>query len=174
MKKHKTIFSHHYLSPLGAMTMTSDGESLTGLWFDDCPPPFPKDADVKEKADLPAFRITSYWLDSYFAGRIPALNPPLTICDSEFRKMVWEQLLAIPYGQTTTYSDIARRIARRKGVERVSAQAVGAAVGHNPVLLIVPCHRVIGADGSMTGYSAGIDRKRRLLKMEKETNGKKK
>ena len=173
MKKRITYYTHHYDSPLGAMTMQSDGTNLTGLWFDDVM----MNETTAEKDDatmegsgqlLPVFRMTIYWLDTYFAGRVPELIPPLAWNDSAFRKMVWEQLLVIPYGQTVTYSDIARRIARRQGVEKISAQAVGGAVGHNPILLIVPCHRVIGVDKSLTGYVAGLERKRWLLNMESE------
>ena len=165
-------YLYHYDSPLGPMTMQSDGTNLTALWFDDMAAegkaPVVDEFNVPiEGKMLPVFRMTIYWLDTYFAGRVPELIPPMVLNDSSFRKMVWEQLLTIPYGKTITYSEIARRIAHRVGVSRMSAQAVGGAVGHNPILLIVPCHRVIGSDKSLTGYAAGLQRKRWLLDMEK-------
>ena len=102
----------------------------------------------------------------YFSGEVPEFTPPLALHGTPFRKAVWDILLTIPYGQTMTYGGIAALLAARHGMQRMSAQAVGGAVGHNPVAIIVPCHRVIDAGGSLTGYAAGLDRKRRLLQLE--------
>ena len=159
-------FTMHYESPLGGMTMASDGEVLTGLWFDGrkysaAPPP----AGHPER-DLTAFDETVRWLDFYFSGKAPDFIPAMEMRTTAFRKMVWEILLTIPYGRTTTYGQIAERIAKQTSVRRMSAQAVGGAVGHNAFALIVPCHRVVGADGSLTGYAGGIDKKLKLLRME--------
>lgn len=164
--KEKTIFIHHYRSPLGTMTSASDGMNLTGLWFDGqkyFPAEFPENGS---KSTLPVFEQTDCWLDNYFEGRNPDFTPPLSPEGSEFRRAVWKILLTIPYGKTMTYGEIAERIAAVQGKEKMSAQAVGGAVGHNPIALIIPCHRVVGADGSLTGYAGGLERKAALLKME--------
>lgn len=159
-------YTHHYLSPLGGMTMASDGKALTGLWFDGQKHFAAALAAEHAERNLPVFDETSRWLDIYFSGKDPGFTPALHMRATAFRKAVWEILLAIPYGQTMTYGQIAERIANQSGVRRISAQAVGGAAGHNAILLMIPCHRVIGADGSLTGYAAGIDRKRKLLRME--------
>lgn len=149
------------------MIMESDGETLTGLRFEDAeeesrePVTGPADETTRE-----VFVQTSLWLDIYFRGQDPDFLPPMSINATDFRRRVWEILLSIPYGRTMTYGQIARKIASERGIDRMSAQAVGNAVGHNPVALIIPCHRVIGSDGSLTGYAGGIDRKRSLLEME--------
>lgn len=153
-----------YDSPLGEMTMSSNGTSLTGLWFErqrHAPAPDPETKDLTHSAEIPIFQQTREWLDIYFSGREPGFTPPLLLRTTPFRKAVWEELLTIPFGQTSTYGDIARRIGC------TSARAVGGAVGHNPIALIIPCHRIIGADGTLTGYAAGIDRKAWLLRLEK-------
>ncbi len=158
---------HHYQSPLGAVTLASDGNALTGLWFDGqkhFAETLP--ADHSEQM-LPVFAEAERWLDRYFSGGIPDFTPPLFLRGTPFRRLVWEQLLLIPYGTTVTYGQLAERLSVQTG-RRVSARAVGGAVGHNPISLIVPCHRVIGADGSLTGYAGGTDRKSELLRMEKE------
>ena len=157
----------HYDSPLGGMTMAGDGQALTGLWFDRqryFGLSFNRQQNVVTPpiVNLPVFEAACRWLDVYFAGGVPAFTPPLALHGTPFREDVWEILLTIPYGQTLSYGEIAARLA----APRMSAQAVGGAVGHNPVAIIVPCHRVIGADGSLTGYAAGLDRKRRLLQLE--------
>ena len=152
-------------TPLGGVTLASDGESLTGLWFDGqkyfgaglCAEPIEK--------DLPIFDEAREWLNVYFGGKQPDFTPPLLLRGSAFRCAVWERLLQIPYGKTATYGEIARSLSEKFG-RRVSARAVGNAVGHNPVSLIVPCHRVVGASGSLTGYAGGVERKRRLLELE--------
>ena len=122
----------------------------------------------KEKS-LPVFTEACRWLDIYFSGKEPLFTPPLTLRASPFRQAVWEIILTIPYGKTMTYGEIAKRIAMQKGILQMSAQAVGNAVGHNPISLIIPCHRVVGSDGSLTGYAGGIDRKVKLLKLEGKT-----
>ena len=155
-------YIQHYDSPLGGITLASGGEKLSGLWFDG-QKHFAEtlSAEHSEK-ELPVLAETKCWLDLYFSGRIPDFTPPLELRGTAFRRAVWEILLSIPYGRTVTYGEIAGRIAGRHG----AAQAVGGAVSHNPVSLIIPCHRVIGADGSMTGYAGGTDRKTCLLRIE--------
>ena len=159
-------YTHHYFSPLGGITLASDGEAIVGLWFDgqkyyaDT-----LDNEHMEKA-LPVFKETDRWLDTYFCGKQPDFMPKLSMRGTAFRKAVWNILLTIPYGQTMTYGQIAEIVAKQMGFDRMSAQAVGGAVGHNPVSLIIPCHRVVGSNGSLTGYAGGIDKKIRLLQLE--------
>lgn len=160
-------YTRSYRSPLGTITLAADGEALTGLWFEG-QKYFPATLDARhEETMLPIFEQTRRWLDDYFRGKNPGPTPPLHLQGSPFRLAVWEILQRIPFGETVTYGEIAREIARRQGTRTVSAQAVGGAVGHNPVSIIVPCHRVVGSDGSLTGYAGGIDRKIRLLTLEK-------
>ena len=148
--------------------MASDGTALTGLWFDG-QKHFAETLDPEhEERPLPVFDETDRWLDLYFSGQAPEFTPALSVQGSAFRKAVWEILLAIPYGQTVTYGEIADRLRKEKGLPAVSARAVGGAVGHNPVSLIIPCHRVVGAGGCLTGYAGGVERKARLLGMEEE------
>ena len=155
-----------YLSPLGAITLASDGKALTGLWFDG-QKYFGSTLPVETKqGDCPVFAQAKRWLDSYFAGEKPDFTPPLHWAATPFRRAVWEILLTVPYGCTTTYGQIAAQLADRMGKPQ-SAQAVGGAVGHTPISLLVPCHRVVGADGSLTGYAGGIDRKVKLLVLER-------
>ena len=161
------VFINRYHSPLGIITLAGNGESLTGLWFDG-QKHFPhKLISESTEAELPIFTQAIKWLDTYFDSEVPDFTPPISLQTTPFRKAVYEILLKIPYGQTMTYSEIANIIADQKGIERMSAQAVGGAVGHNPISIIIPCHRVIGADGSLTGYAGGLDRKIKLLKPEK-------
>ena len=156
-----------YHSPLGMLTMASDGEYLTGLWIEGQKYyAAALKGECKEK-NLAIFEQTKRWLDIYFHGDIPDFTPPLLLEGSPFRQKVWEILREIPYGQVMTYGEIAGRIAAQMGVEKMSAQAVGGAVGHNPVSIIVPCHRVVGSGGSLTGYAGGIDKKVALLTIEK-------
>ena len=160
-------FTAHYDSPLGSITLASDGTSLFGLWFEG--QKFFADTlnrKHEERCDLPIFHETCRWLDIYFSGNQPAFSPPLLMRATEFQKSVWKVLLTIPYGHTMTYGDIARIIATQYGRKSMSAQAVGNAVGHNRISLIIPCHRVIGSNGSLTGYAGGIERKAWLLQME--------
>ena len=160
-------YIYHYNSPLGSITLASDGKSLTGLWLDG-QKYFPyKLISESIETELPIFTQTCNWLDIYFSGRIPDFTPPIFLQTTPFRKAVYDILLTIPYGHTMTYGEIANIIANQKGVERMSAQAIGGAVGHNPISIIIPCHRVVGADGSLTGYAGGLDRKIELLKLEK-------
>ena len=149
------------------ITLASDGDALTGLWFDGQKYFAGNIDDEIEEKDLPVFAQARQWLDIYFSGHDPGFIPALKLDSTPFRRVVWEILLTIPFGKTMTYGEIADCIAEMKGVRRMSAQAVGHAVGHNPISLIIPCHRVIGADGSMTGYAGGIDRKIKLLEMER-------
>lgn len=160
-----------YSSPLGDITMASDGTCLIGLWFDgqkyyaDT-----LDYENEERDDLPIFEETRRWLDLYFAGKVPDFTPALLLRGNDFRRHTWEILMTIPYGHTMTYGEIARIIARERGLNNMSAQAVGGAVSHNPISLIIPCHRVVGANGSLTGNAGGIDRKKWLLEMEGKVN----
>ena len=162
-----TDYIWHCDSPLGAMTMASDGTHLIGLWFDGqkfFARSLRKDASEKPQ---PIFAETEHWLDLYFSGDIPDFTPSLLLRGTPFQKEVWDILLTIPYGKTMTYGEIAARIAGRKNLTRMSAQAVGGAVGHNPISLIVPCHRVVGANGKLTGYAGGVEKKEWLLRLEK-------
>ncbi len=159
-------YTHHYDSPLGGITMAGDGECLVGLWFDG-QRYFAQGLDpVYQEKRLPVFDRTERWLDIYFSGKEPEFRPPLRMRTTGFRKAVWEILLEIPYGKALTYGEIAHRIAARAGLTHMSAQAVGGAVGHNAISLIIPCHRVVGTHGGLTGYAGGLERKRRLLEME--------
>ncbi|MCR5166137.1 MAG: methylated-DNA--[protein]-cysteine S-methyltransferase [Oscillospiraceae bacterium] len=161
------MYVYHYSSPLGSITLTSDGESLTGLWFDG-QKHFPHNLiSESTEAELPIFTQTCKWLDTYFTGKQPDFTPPINLQTTPFRKAVYDILFTIPYGQTVTYGEIAHILAERKGIERMSAQAVGGAVGHNPIGIIIPCHRVVGSDGSLTGYAGGLERKKWLLRHEK-------
>ncbi len=160
----------HYGSPLGGITLGSDGKALTGLWFDGqehYAVALPPRAECRK---LPVFDETCRWLDIYFSGHAPDFTPELAMHGTPFRKAVWDILLTIPFGKTMSYGEIAGILARQSGISRMSAQAVGGAVGHNPVSIIVPCHRVIGADGSLTGYAGGLERKARLLEIEHNVN----
>ena len=157
----------HYESPLGAMTMAGDGDRLTGLWFDG--QKYDRstiDDEATLEPDLPVFTQTAQWLDIYFGGADPGFTPPISIEGSDFRKMVTSIMLSIPFGATSTYARIAAEVAQRTGRTQMSAQAVGGAVGHNPISLIVPCHRVLASDGNLRGYAGGVDRKEWLLEME--------
>lgn len=159
-------YIHHYKSPLGGITMASDGEALIGLWFDGQKYFMDYLEGKQQERMLPVFGQADKWLDIYFSGKIPDFTPPITMRTTEFRKVVWEILLSIPYGETMTYGEIADRIAKKENLQAMSAQAVGGAVGHNSISLIIPCHRVIGANGSLTGYAGGIEKKVKLLELE--------
>lgn len=159
-------YTHHYDSPLGGITLASDGEALIGLWFDDQKYYTDTLSEKNEPKELPIFELVDKWLDIYFSGKEPDFTPPLSMKTTPFRKAVWEIMLTIPYGQTMTYGEIAEIIAKQKGIEKMSAQAVGGAVGHNSISLIIPCHRVVGTNGSLTGYAGGLDKKIWLLEME--------
>ena len=163
-------FFYHYSSPLGGMTMAGCGDALTGLWFDDQRFFGEGMSGISGEGHLPVFDETALWLDEYFSGRIPPPAPKTLLRGTPYRRAVWEVLTGIPYGQTITYSMAAEKAARRLGTAP-SPRAAGAAAGHNPILLIVPCHRLIGTGGRVTGYAAGIGRKIRLLEMEKSVSG---
>ena len=156
----------YYQSPLGGITLGSNGEALTGLWFDGQKYFGDTLSEKYEEKDFPVFQETKRWLDIYFSGQDPDFTPPLSMDTTPFRKRVWEIMLTIPFGQTMTYGEIAAQIAAEKGIATMSAQAVGGAVGHNSISLIIPCHRVVGAGGSLTGYAGGIDKKVQLLTLE--------
>lgn len=160
------FYTNKYNSPIGDITLASNGQELTGLWFDGQKYFADTLPDEYEEKDLPIFEQTKKWLDIYFSGKAPDFTPPLNLDGiSPFRKRVWEIMLAIPFGQTSTYGKIAKQIAIETG-KKVSGQAVGGAVGHNSISLIIPCHRVVGTNGSFTGYAGGIDKKIELLKLE--------
>ena len=155
-----------YQSSVGDVLLAADETGLTGVWFEG-EKFYALSLDPEhEERETPIFAITRRWLDIYFSGHEPDFMPPVHMIGSEFRRCVWELLLQIPYGTTVTYGDLARQVARRRGLRRMSAQAVGGAVGHNEISIIVPCHRVVGTNGSLTGYAGGVDKKRRLLELE--------
>lgn len=159
-------YTFSYNSPLGTITLASDGNALIGLWFDG-QKYFAETLSAEHREmRLPIFAQTVEWLDQYFSGKVPVFTPALNLQTTPFRKDVWEFLLTIPYGQTISYGELAERLAAQRGMTAGSARAVGGAVGHNPISLIIPCHRVVGADGRLTGYAGGIDRKRKLLELE--------
>lgn len=159
------LYTSHYASPLGGMTLVSDGTALVGLYFDGQKYAAEGLDATHTQKNLPVFEEARRWLDVYFSGRKPDFTPPTAPAGTAFQQSVWEILRTIPYGETTTYGAIARRIEQNTGC-RMSAQAVGGAVGRNPISILIPCHRVIGADGSLTGYAGGIDKKERLLRWE--------
>ena len=155
-----------YASPLGTIFLAADNGALAGLWLEG-QKYFAATLDeaAVERDDLPVFRQAAAWLDAYFAKQpLPDL-PPLAPKGSDFRQAVWKLLLEIPYGQVTTYGALAQ-ILRNRGIS-AAAQAVGGAVGHNDISLIIPCHRVVGANGSLTGYAGGVDKKIKLLELER-------
>lgn len=165
-RRNEVQYISRYRSPLGEMLLAADEIGLTGLWFAG-QKHFARRLDREhEERGLPLFDAAKRWLDVYFSGREPDVAVPLHFTGTAFENEVWELLCAIPYGQTTTYGAIARQLAARRGLPRMSAQAVGGAVGRNEISIIVPCHRVVGADGSLTGYAGGIGKKARLLALE--------
>lgn len=164
----KMFYRTDYNSPIGVITLGADENNIVGLWmkgqkyFGDT-----VKGEMSPKDDLAVFQKAKNWLDRYFQGQKPAISElPLAPIGGEFRQTVWKILCEIPYGQVITYGDIAKKIAQRKGLVRMSAQAVGGAVGHNPISLIIPCHRVVGTNGNLTGYSGGLDMKIKLLEFE--------
>lgn len=162
------VYKWKYKTPNGFsdMIMNSDGEYLTGLCFEKSMDEQKHILNCEEK-NLPIFQETCKWLDIYFSGIEPDFIPKFKIeALTPFRKEVQEIMLKIPYGQTITYNDIAKEIASKKGIKRMSAQAVGGAVGWNPICIIIPCHRVVGSNGSLTGYGGGIKNKVALLTLE--------
>lgn len=160
------VYTSEYLSPLGRITLACDGEFIIGLWFNQQRHFGNILPEQTEQREHPLFAEAGRWLDIYFSGRGPDFLPPLRYDSTPFRKAVCDIMLTIPYGKTMTYGEIAAQIARQKGVPNMSAQAVGGAVGHNPISLMIPCHRVVGTNGSLTGYGGGIERKIKLLQGE--------
>lgn len=161
-------YSTTYSSPLGLITLACDGDKLIGLWLEgqkyycDTLPP-----EIAENSSLPIFINAKKWLDRYFAGEKPAISElPLAPIGGEFRQGVWSILCEIPYGKVISYGDIAKKMAASMHKKSMSSQAVGGAVGHNPISIIIPCHRVVGSNGSLTGYAGGIDMKVKLLELE--------
>ena len=158
-------YTAHYASPLGRLMLASDGDHMVGLWIEK-QKYFAASlhGDIVEKPDLPVLTATKKWLDAYFAGENPSpATVPLSPEGSEFRKAVWKILCAIPYGQCITYGAIAKTLAERVQKKNMSSRAVGGAVGHNPISIIIPCHRVVGARHNLTGYAGGIAKKQQLL-----------
>ena len=160
-------YTQHYDSLLGGILLAADDVGLTGLWFDGQKYFARGLSNERIAQETPILTEAKRWLDIYFTGKEPDFTPPLHPIGSAFRRSVWEILLQIPYGQTATYGEIARQLAKKQGLERMSAQAVGGAVGHNEISIIIPCHRVVGADGSLTGYAGGIGKKEKLLELER-------
>lgn len=162
------IHISYYKSPVGKLLLAEENNQLIGLWMEN-QKYYASILNQKQFTNEEnAFLIkTKKWLDQYFAGARPNIkNLKIHLIGSEFQKQVWETLINIPYGKSITYNDIAKEIAQKRGIKKMSARAVGKAVGHNPISIIVPCHRVIGSNGNLTGYSGGIERKIELLKLE--------
>ena len=164
-----TFYKTTYQSPVGTYVLACDKfENLIGVWLVG-QKYFCSGADILiEEDSLKIFRDTKIWLDNYFEGKKPNIKSlPLAPIGNKFRQAVWAELCKIPYGKVTTYGKIAKEIARQRGLSRMSAQAIGGAVGHNPISIIIPCHRVIAQNGSLIGYAGGIDVKKKLLELEK-------
>lgn len=157
----------HYQSPVGDILLAADETGLTGLWFDGQKYYADRLDPEHEEKDTPVLAQAKEWLTIYFSGREPLFSPPVHMSGTPFQLSVWKILQKIPYGKTVTYGEIAKEIAERKGLSRISAQAAGGAVGHNKISIIIPCHRVVGANGSLTGYAGGIEKKVKLLTLEK-------
>lgn len=165
-QEEKMSYIWHYDSPVGKITMAENKDMLTGLWFNGQKYFADRISKSSEEKKIPVFEETEKWLDIYFGGREPGFIPPIDMEGiSPFRKRVWEIMLTIPYGKTRSYGSIAKQISSETG-KRASAQAVGGAVGHNSISIIIPCHRVVGENGNLTGYAGGIDKKIMLLKIE--------
>lgn len=160
------MYRSSYHSPLGKIYLTADEIGLTGLCFEQQKYVSYDQWKTQEEREIPVFQETKRWLDVYFSGREPDFLPALHLCGTEFQWNVWNILTKIPYGKTTTYGAIAKEIAEDRNLQKMSAQAVGGAVGRNPIAIIVPCHRVLGAGGQLTGYAGGIERKKELLILE--------
>ena len=160
------MYTAHYDSPLGGILLAADDAGLTGLWFDGqkyFANTLPPEREARQTSILAE---AARWLDCYFRGEEPDFLPPLHPQGTAFQRDVWDFLLQIPYGRTMTYGEIARRLAEKRGLPRMSAQAVGGAVGPNKISVIIQCHRVVGTDGSLKGYAGGLDRKNALLTLE--------
>lgn len=161
-------YIYNYNSPLGRIIFSSDGEFLTGLWFEN-QAHFPtEELKTYAKKFLPIFEETIKWLESYFSGKNPETIPSFKYKSTEFRNLVWEELLLIPFGTTKSYKEIAKSISEKQGGKFVSPRAVGGAVARNPISIIIPCHRVLGSNNTLTGYAGGIERKKTLLVLERK------
>ncbi len=159
-------YTQFYDSPLGRIVLACDDVGLTGLWFDDGRGGKTIPGEEYEEAPHPHHAAASRWLDDYFERKDPGFLPPLHLVGTPFQCDVWEELLKIPYGQTRSYGEIAAAVAKKRGMPQMSAQAVGGAAGRNRIVIIVPCHRVVGSDGNLTGYTGGLERKIVLLALE--------
>lgn len=163
------IYTKQYFSTLGAITLACDDSAIIGLWFNGQKyfgSVLPDLALATQTSEHPLLEDATRWLDLYFSGHNPNFLPPLKYDSTPFRTRVCQIMLTIPYGRTMTYGEIAKIIAKERGVEKISGQAVGGAVGHNPISLMIPCHRVVGANGKLTGYAGGLERKEKLLAFE--------
>ncbi|WP_251517347.1 MULTISPECIES: methylated-DNA--[protein]-cysteine S-methyltransferase [Staphylococcus] len=160
------MYKTEYQSPVGQITLTSDGKHLTGLWFPKNDITKNDDSQYTHRPQLQIFEKVTAWLDAYFSGNNPEIDFPLQPEGTEFKKQVWDLLLEIPFGQTLSYGELAEKVAVKRNKAKMSAQAVGGAVGSNPISIIIPCHRVVGKDGNLTGYGGGIETKVKLLETE--------
>ncbi len=166
------LYAMRYDSPVGQLLVVEREKALAGLWIEGQKyyPVF-RPGELQERADTDTLNHVKDWLDRYFTGKRPVIGElPLAPSGTEFRMAVWKLLCEIPYGEVTTYGEIARKITSQRGTGKTSARAVGGAVGHNPISIIIPCHRVMGADGSLTGYAGGIEKKKKLLEIERQEN----
>ncbi len=162
------FYKTDYTSPIGGITLGSDGKNIVGLWLEG-QKHFAGmvNDEMFQNDNLPIFKKAKSWLSRYFCGEKPEISElPLAPAGGEFRQEVWNILCEIPYGDVMTYGEIAQRIAKKRGVQCMSSQAIGGAVGHNPISIIIPCHRVVGTNGSLTGYAGGLDKKIKLLRLE--------
>lgn len=167
------IYTTHYKSPIGDILLASKNNKLIGLWIEGHMYYLSNLKEEIKEVDNEILIKTKEWLDRYFKGEKPSINElNLDPIGSDFRKTVWKILCDIPYGEVVTYKVIAEQLAKQKGIEKMSSQAVGGAVSHNPISIIIPCHRVVGTNGSLTGYAGGIDKKAYLLKHENVNMGK--
>lgn len=156
----------HYTSPLGDITLAADETGLNGLWFEGQKHfALPPDKEHTER-ETPILTRVKHWLNIYFSAKDPDFGVPLHLTGSDFQKEVWMILRSIPYGSTMTYGQIAKLLAQKRNLPHMSAQAVGGAVARNPISIIVPCHRVVGANSALTGYAGGLERKIALLQLE--------
>lgn len=163
------MFYTNYKSPLGKIIIIGNSQNICGVYFEGQKYFLYKiREDLIENNDLEIFKLTKHWLDRYFKKENPKISEiPIAPIGTNFQKLIWEILCKIPYGETSNYGEIAKKAAKILNKEKISAQAVGGAIGHNPISIIIPCHRVIGANGNLTGYAGGIDRKIKLLELEK-------
>lgn len=177
MDNDKKLYYTEYMSPVGVLTVAGTISGLTGLWLEGQKyhgADFLKSRNAEKAegytkiSEIPPIASACNWLDIYFSGNIPDVTPPLSLSGTAFRLRVWKLLGEIPYGQTVSYGELARRLGAEEDGKYISPRAVGGAVGHNPVSIIVPCHRVTGADGNLCGYAGGESRKRFLIKLESE------